>query len=227
MRFAAALLILTASLAPAAAQPPASGAVGPVIEALRRDFPIDHQAIAATLLGKPPEEARRRAYAAIDRFLRSHRAAILAAPGPSLVAIEARQGKMLRELAVRDSRLCAAIGALGFFGSEALAAESPPGLAEYGVALIEAAKAGAGSGRSAPLATQEDVAAWRSAVGKVEPRLAAWEILGDRGLRSKSTPDQLCRASAAMHEAVAALPAERAERVARTLLSSVIGSPAL
>jgi hypothetical protein len=53
-----------------------------------------------------------------------------------------------------------------------------------------------------------------------------WEMLTDRALRAKASPDHLCRGAAAMHEAVAALPAEAGERVARTLLSSVIGTAA-
>src|SRR5688572_29428269 len=109
MRILAALLILAAGLAaPAFAQPPA-GASAPILEAMRRDFPLDHQAIAATLAGKPPEEARRLAYEGIDRFLRSRRESILGAPGASLAAIEARQGAMLRALGRQDVRVCAAV----------------------------------------------------------------------------------------------------------------------
>ncbi|HYG49133.1 MAG TPA: hypothetical protein VD846_14475 [Allosphingosinicella sp.] len=225
MRIPVALLVLAAALAPAAAQPPAAPA-GLTLDAMRRNFPLDHQAIQATLAGKTPEEARRLAYAGIDRFLRSRRSAILAAPGPSLVAIEVRQGAMLRALGNQDVRLCASVGDRGFFSSEAAAGAPPPGLDAYGVALIEAAKAGAGSARAAPLATAEDFQAWLAAVRKIEPGVAVWEMLTDRELRARSTPDHLCRGAAAMHEAVGALPAEAGERVARTLLGSVIGSAA-
>ncbi len=225
MRILAALLTLAAALAPAAAQPPAA-APALTLEAMRRDFPLDHRAIESTLAGKTPEEARRLAYAGIDRFLRSRRSAILAAPGPLLVAIEARQGAMLRALANQDVRLCATVGDRGFFSSEAAAGTPPPGLDAYGSALIEAAKAGAGTARAAPLATKEDFQAWLAAVRKIEPDVPVWEMLTDRALRAKASPDHLCRGAAAMHEAVAALPAGGGERVARTLLSSVIGSGA-
>lgn len=225
MRFLAALLILVAAPAPAGAQPP-SAAPGLTLEAMRRDFPLDHRAIDSTLAGKAPDEARRLAYAGIDRFLRSRRSAILAAPGSLLVAIEARQGAMLRALAKQDVRLCAVIGDRGFFSSEAAAAMPPPGLDAYGAALIEAAKAGTGTARSAPLATAEDFQAWLAAVRKIEPDVPVWEMLTDRELRAKASPDHLCRGAAAMHEAVGDLPAQGSERVARTLLSSVIGSGA-
>lgn len=225
MRILAALLILAAALAPAAAQPPAAGPAL-TLEAMRRDFPLDHQALAASLAGKAPDEARRLAFAGIDRFLRSRRSAILAAPGPLLVAIEARQGAMLRALAKQDVRLCAVIGDRGFFSSEAAAGMPPPGLDAYGAALIEAAKAGTGTARSSPLATAEDFQAWLATVRKIEPGVPVWEMLTDRELRAKASPDHLCRGAAAMHEAVAALPAGGGERVARTLLSSVIGSAA-
>lgn len=224
MRILAALLILAAALAPAAAQPGAAPSL--TLEAMRRDFPLDHRAIEATLAGKAADEARRLAYSGIDRFLRSRRSAILAAPGPTLVAIEARQGDMLRALAKHDVRLCAVIGDRGFFSSEAAAGVAPPGVDAYGAALIEAAKAGAGTARAAPLATAEDFQAWLAAVRKIEPDVPVWEMLTDGALRSKASPDHLCRGAAAMHEAVAALPGGGGERVARTLLSSVIGSAA-
>lgn len=213
--------LLLAFAAPVAAQPPAG-----TLEAMRRQFPIDHQAIAATLAGKAPEEARRLAYAGIDRFLRSRSAAILAAPGPSLVAIEARQGALLRTLGRQDVRLCATVGDRGFFSSAALAGAPPAGLDEYGMALVEAAKAGSGAAKAAPPATKEDFTAWLGAVAKIEPGVPVRDMLFDRELRTKSSQDHLCRGAAAMHEAVAALPPAAAERIARTLLGSVVGSPA-
>jgi hypothetical protein len=215
-----AVLLLLAIAAPAAAQPPDA-----TMEALRRDFPLDHQALAASLAGKPPAEARRLAYAGIDRFLRSRRAAILAAPGPALVAIEARQGAMLRALAKQDLGLCASVGDRGFFSTEAVAGAAPAELDEYGIALVEAAKAGAGRAAQ-PGATKEDFLAWLAAIEKIEPGVPVRAMLADRELRARSSPDQLCRGAAALHEAVAALPPEAGERIARTMLSSVVGSPA-
>src|ERR1044072_5520250 len=89
--------LLLAVAAPAAAQ---SSAALPsaTLEALRRDFPQEYAALASGLAGKTPEEGRRLAYAGIERFLDGHRAQILAAPGATLVAIEARHGAMLRSL---------------------------------------------------------------------------------------------------------------------------------
>lgn len=225
MRILVALLILAAAFAPAAAQTP-PGPPGPILEAMRRDFPLDHRALAAPLAGKAPEEARRLAYAGIDRFLRSRRDSILAAPGPTLVSIEARQGALLRALAKQDVRLCASVGDQGFFSSQALGGPAPAGLDDYGIALVEAAKAGAGARRPAPLATKEDFIAWLAEVEKIEPDVPVRAMLADRQRRAASTPDQLCRGAAAMHEGVAALAPEARERVARTLLRSVIGSPA-
>jgi hypothetical protein len=216
-----ALLIFAAQPAPVATQSPAS-AVAPILEAMRRDFPLDHQSISASLEGKTAEDSRRLAYEGIDRFLRGRSASILAAPGPSLVAIEARQGAMLRALGRRDVRLCAAVGDRGFFSSEALAGPAPPGLGDYGAALIEAARAGSGSASAPTLATKEDFEAWLAAVGRIEPGVPVLAMLQDRTLRGRSTADQLCRGASAMHEAVAALPPGRNERVARTLLRSVV-----
>jgi hypothetical protein len=218
MRVLGTLLFLVAA-GPALAQPAAPAAA--TLEAMRRDFPLDYQPLAASLAGKPAQEARRLAYAGIDRFLRSRRAAILAAPGPDLIAIEARQGALLRSLAQQDARLCASVADLGFFSSEALAGAA---LDEYGAALVAAARSGSGSGRPASPATKQDVLAWLAAVEKIEPAVPVRAMLGDPALRSRSTPEQLCRGAAAMHEAVAALPPAQAERVARTLVGSVIGS---
>lgn len=224
MRRLAALLILAAGLAPASAQPPA-GAAAPILEAMRRDFPLDHRAIADSLAGKTPEESRRLAYEGIDRFLRGRRESILAAPGASLVAIEARQGAMLRALGKQDVRLCAAVGDRGFFSREALAGAEPAGLAEYGVALVEAAKAGFRAA-STPPAAKDDFLAWLAAVEKIEPQVPVGAMLADRARRAAAGPDHLCRGAAAMHEAIATLPSGRRERVARTLLASVIAAPA-
>jgi hypothetical protein len=223
MRRLAALLILAVGLAPARAQSP-TGESAPILEAMRRDFPLDHQAIAAALAGKPPEEARRLAYEGIDRFLRGRKESILAAPGASLVAIEARQGALLRALGRQDVRLCATVGDRGFFSSEALAGAAAAGLDDYGVALVEAAKAGSGAASPGPTATKEDYLAWLAAVEKIEPKVPVRAMLIDRDLRLRSSPDQLCRGAAAMHEAVAALPPAPRERLARTLLRSVLGS---
>lgn len=223
MRLLAALLIFASASAPAVAQSPAGVPVR-TLEAMRRDFPLDHQAIAAAVAGKAPEEARRLAYAGIERFLRSRSGAILAAPGPSLVAIEARQAALLRALGKQDVRICATVGDRGMFSSEALAGPAPAGLDEYGVALVEAAKAGAGAAPAPALATKEDFQAWLGAVAKIEPGVPVWAMLQDRELRARSTPDRLCRGAAAMHEAIAALPPGPNERLARTLLRSVLGS---
>jgi hypothetical protein len=220
MRFPAALLILLAA-APAAAQTPSA-----TLEAIRRDFPLDHRAIAATLAGKAPDEARSLAYAGIDRFLRSRSSAILAAPGPTLVEIEARQGALLRALGRQDVRLCATVGDRGFFSSQALAGPPPAGLDDYGVALVRAAKAGSGASSPAPAATKEDFTAWLAAVAKIEPDVPVRDMLFDKDLRASASADHLCRGAAAMHEAVAAVPAPSRERVARTLLRSVIGTAA-
>jgi hypothetical protein len=210
MRLLAALLLLAVTV-PAVAQPPSR-----TLDALRRDFPLDHAALSASLAGKPPEEARRLAYAAIDQFLRAHRDSILAAPGADLVAIEARQGALLRALETQDVRLCAAVGDRGFFSAEALAGPAPAGLDEYGAA---------GGAATAP-ASREDLQAWLAAVAKIEPAVPVRALLSDPARRAASSPEHLCRGAAAMHEAAVSLPAGQRERLSRTLLRSVIGSAA-
>ncbi|HYJ82219.1 MAG TPA: hypothetical protein VEW26_05170 [Allosphingosinicella sp.] len=220
MRFLTALLILLAA-APAAAQTPSA-----TLEAIRRDFPPDHQAIAESVKGKAPAEARSLVYAGIDRFLRSRSSAILAAPGPALTAIEARQGALLRALGRQDVGLCATVGDRGFFSSQALAGAPPAGLDAYGVALVEAARAGSRAASAPEQATKEDFTAWLAAVARIEPDVPVRDMLFDKELRSAASADHLCRGAAAMHEAVAALPPPARERIARTLLRSVIGASA-
>jgi hypothetical protein len=216
MRLFAAFLLLAAA-APATAQLLAGPPAG-TIEALRRDFPLDHAALVRELEGKAPDEARRLAYAGIERFLRAHSNQILAAPAPLLIALEARQGALLRALEKQDVRLCAVVGDRGLFGDEALAGPPPPGLDDFGAALVEAAKAGAGAALTAAPAAAEDVAAWFATVKKIEPGIPVREMLGDRALRAAAPPEQLCRGAAAMHEAAAALPGRAGERMSRTLL---------
>lgn len=223
MRLGALLLSLLLAFAPAKAQP-APDLPQATLAALQRHFPADHAALARSLAGQPPAEARRFAYAGIDRFLRERLDSILAAPGPALVAIEARQGALLRALGRQDVGLCAVVGDRGFFSPEALAGAAPQGLDDYGVALVEAAKAGAAAapGTAAP-ASREDFTAWLEAVARIEPDVPVRAMLTDRERRLASSPDHLCRGAAAMHEAAARLGGGAGERVSRTLLRSVLG----
>ncbi|HEX8448633.1 MAG TPA: hypothetical protein VF652_03480 [Allosphingosinicella sp.] len=219
MRPIAFLLLLLMAAVPAAAQP-----LTATLDALRRDFPLDHQPIAASLAGKSPEESRSLTYAGVESFLRARGGAILAAPGPTLRSIESRQAALLRDLARRDPSLCAKVGDRGFFSREALAGAAPAELDAYGAALVEAAKAGAGAAPAANLATKEDFLAWLAAVDRIEPGVPVRAMLMDPALRAKSSPDHLCRGAVAMHLAVGALAPGPGERVARTLLSSVIAA---
>jgi hypothetical protein len=223
MRFFVGLTILVVALVPAAAQAQADVPIR-TLRAIERHFPSDHRAIELAQADQRPEEARRLAYAAIQGFLRRHQDSILAAPGPALVEIEARMAVLLRTLERTDVRLCATVGDRGLFSSEALAGAAPPGLDDYGVALVEAAKAAGNSSPAAPAATKEDFLAWLSAAEGIEPEVPIRAMLFDRELRTRSSPDRLCRGAAAMHEAVAPLPPGQRERIARTLLHSVIGS---
>jgi|GEM_PF-6113071 len=226
MRIPAAFLLLAIAFAPAAAQP-SGGPLSATIEALRRDFPADHAALVAGLADKTPDQARRVSYAGIDRFLRAHRDAILAAPGPALVALEARQGALLRTLGKQDVRLCATVGDRGLFSEEALAGPPPAGLDEFGAALVQAAKAGAGVAPAPPNAfARSDSLAFLAMVEKIEPAIPFREMLSDRARRASSSPDQLCRGAAAMHEAAASLPDGQGQRMSRTMLGLSIGSPA-
>lgn len=220
MRRLAALLLLAALGAPASAQP---GPPSAALEAMRRDFPLDHAALAAELARKAGEEARRAAYAGLERFGRAHLDAILAAPAPARLALEARHGAMLRALERQDVALCARVGDRGFFSAEALAGAAPPGLDDYGAALVEAARAGAGRTVSSQV-TAADFTAWLAAVARIEPAVPVRAMLMDPAVRAASSPERLCRGAAAMHEAVAALPPDVAERISRALLRSVIGS---
>jgi hypothetical protein len=223
MRIPAAFLLLAAASASAAAQPP-GGPPAATIEALRRDFPEDHAALAAALADKSPDQQRRLAYAAIDRFLLEHRDAILAAPGPAPVALERRHGALLRALGEQDVRLCATVGDRGLFSEAALAGPPPAGLDEFGAALVEAAKAGAGMPPEPRNASaSDDALAFLAMVEKIEPGIPFREMLSDRSRRALSPPDQLCRGAAAMHEAAAALPGEQGRRMSRIMLGLAIG----
>lgn len=214
------LILLIVAASGAAAQAPAAG---PVAQALRRSFPQDHAALVHSLAGQPPEAARRLLHEAMERFHHQHLAAILAAPGPRLLAIEARHGAMLRALGRRDTRLCAVVGDRGFFSRQARAAAPAPGLDDYAVALIEAAAAG--HGQAAPAAaTSADFAAWLAQVERREPDVPVRAMLSDAELRARSSPEHLCAGAAAMHEAIADLPPDVAARVAARLAQSTLSA---
>lgn len=194
---------------------------GPV-EALREAFPAEHEALAGRLAGKPPEEARKIAYAGFAGFLAAHRGAILNAPAATLVDIERRQAAMLRAVGAEDAARCALIADLGFFSEEAAAVPAPPGLDDYAAVLVSAAKAGAGPARLAAPATREDFLAWIAAAEKAEPGLPIRRMLTDKAARAASPADSQCRAAAALHEAAARLPGAGGERIARTMIGIVL-----
>lgn len=221
LRVIVALLFASAAWMPVSAQ---TETLTPLrtFEAMQRSFPTDHRALVGSLIGKTPKEARRLAYAGIESFLRTRRAAILAAPRASLIALEAQHAAMLRGLERKSTRLCAAIGDRGFFSPEALSGEPPLGLDNYGVALVEAARDGVGRQVLAPPASKEDFEAWLGVVEKIEPALPVRAMLSDKDLRMNASPDHLCRGAVAMHEAIAALPPDQGERMARILLGAAI-----
>lgn len=216
MRILHPLLLFAAPLAPAAAQAPSA-----VLAAMARDFPLDHAPIARAIEGKSPAEARRIAYDGIASFFAARSGAILAAPAADLLAIEAQQGALLRSLEKQDVRLCAEVGDAGFFGAPALAGDPPPGLEDYGIALVAAARAGTGAAARAG-AEAGDVQAWSAEIKRIEPAIPVLEMIQDPERRKAAAPEHLCRGAAAMHEAVARLPAETADRMARLLLRSVL-----
>jgi hypothetical protein len=220
-----ALFFLAAAAAPAVAQP-VSNIPTATFEALRRDFPVEHAALAGRIAGKAPEEARGAAYAGIRKFLHEHLDAIASAPGPTLVALEGRQGALLRSLGRQDMALCAIVGDRGLFGQEALAGPAPAGLDDFGAALVAAAKAGAGGGApGAAAATVEDIQAWFLMLRKIEPDIPIREMLTDKALRAAAPPEHLCHGAAAMHEAGAALPGVQGERMSRMLLRLSLAVP--
>ena len=110
-----------------------------ITEALQRNFPERHAELAGKLAGETPANARQVVSETMDRFLEDYRADIVAAPGPRLIAVEADAGRMLRALGRQDMAFCAVVGDRGFFSPEALDGAPPPGLDDYGAALIEAA----------------------------------------------------------------------------------------
>ena len=226
MRILAALLFLATASVPAAAQP----RPGPRSGSWRRCAATSRSIIRPSRRLSPASRRRRPGAWLMRASTASCAAAagaILAAPGASLVAIEARQGALLRALGRQDMRLCAAVGDRGFFSSAAAAAAAPAGLDDYGVALVEAAKAGAGSRPRRPLATKEDFTAWLAAVGKIEPDVPVWRDAA----RIASFAPKPARTSCAGARPPCTRPSPRSrrpprERVARTLLRSVIGASA-
>jgi hypothetical protein len=212
-----ALLLSLALAVPAAAQTPSA-----TLAALRADFPADHSALAARLQGKSGEEARRIAYGGMQAFLKTHRQAILSAPGPLVIALEKRHGAMLRALGSRDAAACAAVGDRGFYSRAALERAYAPGIDDYGVALVAAARAGKG-GPPPPSPSPADFTALMAKLAAITPGVPVRRMLEDRAFRARATPGQLCEGAAAMHEAAVALPGTQAQRMSRILLAAVIG----
>ena len=190
-----------------------------ITEALQRNFPERHAELAGKLAGETHANARQVVSETMDRFLEDYRADIVAAPGPRLIAVEADAGRMLRALGRQDMAFCAVVGDRGFFSPEALDGAPPPGLDDYGAALIEAAAAG--RGRAAPQkAALEDVTDWLAHVARREPGIPVKDFLSDRELRRTASDAQLCGGAAVMHEAVSDLPAESAARMAAMLVGA-------
>jgi hypothetical protein len=218
------LLLFPAALA---AQTPAPAVPSATLEAIRRHFPLDHRAIMTGVEGKSPPEARRAAYAGIDTFLRARRSSIVGGAPATVVALEARQGALLRSLGRLDVKACAVVGDRGFFSPQAADGPTPEGLDAYGAALVEAAAANVGRSALSPPASAADLGAWIARVEAIEPGVPVRRMLSDPAVRAAAGPDHLCRGAAAMHEAAASLPSGPAERVSRMLLGAVIGASAV
>ena len=215
-------LIALAIAVPASGQAPAEPGAA-VLDAIRRQFPEEQAAISSAVSGRIGDAARPAAHAAIDAFLGRHAAAIGAAPGPALVAIEARHAAVLKAVARKDVALCAVAGDRGLFSAPALPAFAAEGLGDYGVALVEAAKAGATPAATAPeLPTQDDLKAWLAQVERIAPDVPVGRMLADKAVRQSASADHLCRGAVAMHEAVGALPAAQAGRIARVLVAATV-----
>ena len=212
-------LLLAAAASPALAQSPSPR----LLQSLRTHFPQEHSALAARLAGQSPAAARLIAAEALEKFHQDNLESILAAPGASLIAIEARHGFMLRSLQARDMKLCAGVGDRGFFSAQARAGAPADGLDDYAVALVEAAAAG--RGRSAPqAATAEDFNLWLAEIERRNPNVPVRAMLLDRELRLRSSDEHLCVGAALMHEATSRLPPDRGARVAAVLVRSVLAA---
>jgi hypothetical protein len=211
--------LIAAAASPALAQSPSPR----LLQSLRTHFPQEHEALAARLADQSPASARLIAAEWLEKFHQDHLQSILAAPGASLIAIEARHGAMLRSLQRRDLRLCSVVGDRGFFSRDARAAAPPEGIEDYSIALIEAAAAG--RGRAAPqAAANEDFLAWFAEMERRDPSVPVRAMLQDRDLRRSSSDEHLCVGAALMHEAAAALPPDRAARIAAVLVRSILGA---
>ena len=218
MKMFFAMLLAGGAIAATQAQPPAAPTT---VEALRRHFPADHAALAASVAGKSASERAPLLHAGIHRFLQAHRERIVAAPPATLLALEARQAALLRAVERKDVQVCAKVGDRGLFSAEMLPALPVAGLDEYGAALIEAARSPAAT--SAPAApTAEDLTAWIVEVEKIQPDVPVKKMLLDATFRAAATPAQLCRGAAARRVAIARLPPPQAERVGRMLLKSSV-----
>ncbi len=248
MRFPAfALLLLSAfTQTPAAAQ---SGGLPPGVTAadraafergllsvdnglyvrLKRDFPGDYEAMIRDLLVQAKasngdrQVMEQAGFRAIRSFYASKLSAMVNAPAPVLNDFNARELAFVRRLAAHDSALCSMYVMTGFGPSTVVPAELRPDMAQVGLGMLAAAKAGAGR----PVDPRRgqvpsgDTEAWFAKMREIDPSDEMRRFLtGDQS--PAADPAIGCRLGTALYQALANLPSEQAARITAYLIASSV-----
>ncbi len=205
--------------------------MGPILDALERNYPEDARALLARLYAiayehrVAPLRAEELLHREMMALLRSKAADLAAAPAPALRRLLEEEIRLYRAIQAPDVEWCGALSASAPGHSWIL----PPGLAEQvppkTIAMIEAA----GAGRRTPQARRlppsaDDMADWGLAIiaGDRDGRLRAL-LRNPEALRA-APPDQQCAAGLLAYEAALGLPLEKSANITALLMMQSMGT---
>ena len=196
---------------------------------MKRDFPDDYEAMIRKVLaqakasGGNREVMQQAGFTAMRDFYKAKLSAIVNAPAPVLNDFNARELGFVRKLAARDAGLCRTYVMSGFSPSTALPADLHVDMAQIGIGMMAAAKAGAGRpvdpARGQP--PSGDFPVWFDKMRELDPSDEMRRFLaGDQS--AAADPATGCRLGRILYQAIAALPSEQSARITAYLIASSV-----
>jgi hypothetical protein len=198
---------------------------------IKASFPADYEAMVVDLLrqvvasGGKREVMEKAGFNAIQTFYKNRMSEIVNAPAALLNAQNARELDLLRGLSRHDPALCHKYATTGFDAGTAVPADMHPLMARAGMALIDAAEAGAGrpvDPRRGQL-SQSDGAAWLAKMAELDPSEGMASFLSGNQI-DVSNPGEGCRIGLKVYEAIAALPSEQSARITAFIIKSSLAA---
>ena len=196
---------------------------------MKRDFAREYEVMIRDLLVQAKtsdgnkQVMEQAGFRAIRGFYTAKLSAIVNAPAPVLNDFNARELNFVRKLAAQDVSLCRMYVMTGFGPGTVVPAGLRPEMAQIGLGMLAAAKAGAGRpvdpARGQP--PGGDMAPWFAKMRELDPSDEMQRFLtGDQS--PAADPAVGCRLGTVLYQAIAALPSEQSARITAYLIATSV-----